>query len=127
MKVTVTKRVENLENRMDSIESKLDMLLELQTSSKKKSAPNKNTKKSEKKSEEKKTRAEELTKKYGDIETRKAFVALKDQYAVEFKSLGKATGKYIKRNKFADVLREAAKTGSFDQMVAFRLHCEYAR
>lgn len=124
-----TVRIQNLENRMDSMESKLDKIIDLIGNTK--SAPQKTSKKSSasKKSTEAKpqTKEERLTAKYGDLEVRKAFVELKNRYAKEFAELGKATNKYIPTKKYGEVLRMAAQTGKFTKKTAFELHSEYGR
>ena len=123
--------INGLTSGMNDLKAMMEQLLIQNTDS----APSKTVKKSvakkstPKKSEEKKTqtREERLTEKYGDIESRKAFVELKNKYAEEFKSLGEATKKYIPKKKFGEVIRMGAKSGKFTKKYAFELHCEYAK
>ena len=113
MKATLTKRVENLEGRMDSIESKIDQLLELQTSSKKKSAPKDSAKSIEKKeASEKKTWEEHLEESFGTKEDRKDFAVLRGRVNDEWKKIRREGGfkRSIPNNKYKTILDEFTRS-----------------
>jgi hypothetical protein len=92
----------------------------------KKSAP-KTAKKSEAKP--KQTREERLTEQFGDLDTRKKYIDLRNKVASEFKALAEKDGKYIPKKSYKAVLKKATDScnGKLNKKVVAQIFAESAR